>query len=51
VYKRKERFGQIAAEHEYLLRHKFKDLMEKHQFNDCDIKIDLKNEELEIIVS
>jgi len=25
--------------------------MEKHQFDDCDIKIDHKKEELEIIVS
>jgi hypothetical protein len=51
VNKRKERFGRIADQHQYLLRHKFKNLMEKHQFNDCDIKIDHKNEELQIIVS
>jgi hypothetical protein len=41
----------MADQHQYLLRHKFKNLMEKHQFDDCDIKIDHKKEELEIIVS
>lgn len=51
VNKRKERFGQIADQHQYLLRHKFRDLMEKYQFDDCDIKIDHKKEDLEIIVS
>ncbi|CAF3465727.1 unnamed protein product [Rotaria socialis] len=50
VNKRKERFGQIADEHQYLLRHKFKDLMEKYRFDDCDIKIDHKKEELEISI-
>ncbi len=51
VNKRKERFGRIADQHQYLLRHKFKNLMEKHHFDDCDIKIDHKKEELEVIVS
>jgi hypothetical protein len=51
VNKRKECFGRIADQHQYLLRSKFKDLMEKHHFDDCDIKIDHKKEELEIIVS
>jgi hypothetical protein len=51
VNKRKERFGRIADQHQYLLRHKFKNLMGKHHFDDCDIKIDHKKEELEIIVS
>ncbi|CAF2453457.1 unnamed protein product [Rotaria sp. Silwood2] len=50
VNKRKERFGQIADRHQYLLRHKFKDLMEKYRFDDCDIKIDHKKEQLEIII-
>ncbi|UJR23176.1 hypothetical protein I4U23_026195 [Adineta vaga] len=50
VNKRKERFGRIADQHQYLLRHKFKDLMQKHHFDDCDIKIDHKREELEIII-
>ncbi|CAM4835074.1 unnamed protein product [Rotaria magnacalcarata] len=50
VNKRKERFGQITDEHQYLLRHKFKDLMEKYRFDDCDIKINHKKEELEISI-
>ncbi|CAF0962841.1 unnamed protein product [Rotaria sordida] len=50
VNKRKERFGQIADQQQYLLRHKFKDLMKKYRFDDCDIKIDHKKEELEIII-
>ncbi|CAF4928884.1 unnamed protein product, partial [Rotaria sp. Silwood1] len=50
VNKRKERFGQIADRHQYLLRHKFTDLMKKYRFDDCDIKIDHKKEELEIII-
>lgn len=50
VNKRKERFGQIADQHRYLLRHKFRDLMSKHNFDDCDIEIDHKKEELNIIV-
>ena len=48
--KREERFDVIASQHEYLLRHKFKHFMEKHQFNDSEIKIDHKKEELHIIV-
>lgn len=48
IDKRKERFGIIADQHQYLLRHKFKSLMEKHHFDDCQIRIDHKNEELEI---
>ena len=51
VNKRKLRFSQIADEHQYLLRHKFRELMSKHKFDDCDIKIDHKKEELDIIVS
>jgi len=51
VNKRKERFGQIADQHRYLLRHKFRNLMAKHKFDDCDIEIDHKNEELKIIVN
>ncbi|CAF1460702.1 unnamed protein product [Adineta ricciae] len=51
VNKRKERFGRIADQHQFLLRRKFEDLMQKHHFNDCDIKIDHKREELEIIIN
>lgn len=51
IEKRKERFGIIADQHQYLLRHKFKSLMEKHRFEDCQIRIDHKKEELEIQVS
>ncbi|CAF1454444.1 unnamed protein product [Adineta steineri] len=50
VNKRKESFGRIADQHQYLLRHNFKNLMEKHHFDDCDIKINHKKEELEIII-
>jgi hypothetical protein len=51
VNKRKQCFGRIADQHQYLLKIKFKNLMEKHHFDDCDIKIDHNKEELEIIVS
>ena len=51
VNKRKECFGTIADRHQYLLRHKFKNLMEEYRFHDCDIKIDHRKEELQIIVN
>ena len=51
VGKRKERFGVIADQHQYLLRMKFKSLMERHRFDECDIRIDHRREELDIIVS
>lgn len=51
VHKRRQRFGEIADRHLYLLRHNFTNLMGNYQFEDCDIQIDHRKEELEIIVS
>ena len=51
MHKRRQRFGEIADRHLYLLRHNFTNLMGKYHFEDCDIQIDHRKEELEIIVS
>ncbi|UJR25752.1 hypothetical protein I4U23_007101 [Adineta vaga] len=50
IQKRQDSFLTIADRHEYFLRNKFQKLMDKHDFDDCDIKIDHKKEELEITV-
>lgn len=50
VNKRQDNFLAIANRHEYYLQSQFQRLMEKYGFDDCDIKIDHKREELEILV-
>ena len=50
INKRQESFHTIADRHQYYLRTKFQKLMEKYNFDDTDINIDHKKEELEIIV-
>ncbi len=50
ITKRQEGFLTIADQHQYFLRIKFQNLMKKYHFDDSDIKIDHRKEELEIIV-
>lgn len=50
IDKRQEGFHVIADRHQYFLLNKFKNLMEKYDFDDSNIKIDHKKEELDIIV-
>ncbi|CAF1187029.1 unnamed protein product [Adineta steineri] len=50
INKRQESFHTIADRHQYYLRTKFQKLMEKYNFDDTNINIDHKKEELEIIV-
>ena len=46
VNKRKERFGQIADEHQFLLRHKFRELMENIDLMIVILKLIIKKKNL-----
>ncbi|CAF1259296.1 unnamed protein product [Rotaria sordida] len=50
VNKRQEGFLTIAEQHQYYLRVKFQNLMKKYQFDESDILIDHKKEQLELII-
>ncbi|CAF3357287.1 unnamed protein product [Rotaria socialis] len=50
INKRQEGFLTIAEQHQYYLRIKFQNLMKTYYFDDCDIKIDHKKEQLELII-
>ncbi|CAF3335461.1 unnamed protein product [Rotaria sp. Silwood1] len=50
INKRQEGFLTIAEQHQYYLRVKFQNLMKKYQFDESDIQIDHKKEQLELII-
>jgi chromosome segregation ATPase len=51
IIKRKDAFNTISDQHLFFLCRKFQNLMKKYHFDDSDIQIDHKKEELEIIIS
>ncbi|CAF2313373.1 unnamed protein product [Rotaria sp. Silwood2] len=50
INKRQEGFLTIAEQHQYYLRVKFQNLMKKYHFDESDIQIDHKKEQLELII-